>query len=299
LLPTSRIQACPGSGFTNQYYSWHKDLAFLLKSTILSRGRRFSSMRPIRCLLLLLVFLAPVLRADLGLTYTVTGHGGLSDPVPGVSDHPFWWIDTEGDASVTGMDDVYFTGSDPSFPWPPISQFSGSSLLSSSFAVSNGESLDLSLTLAGSSGASYFHDLGFVVLLNDRLLPVALLYMGVPDGDPFLGEGEYGRLSQSSPGVDLNYSVSGPLNATIGGTYYSDPVLGCIWGRCTVDISSSITLRAGTYELLFSVGNERYSNISGATLIANSVNVAEPETLILLILMLAGLYIPARRALDR
>src|SRR5690242_9820320 len=128
---------------------------------------------------ILFLGLLPAAVADnLDLTYSVTGDGGISQPLAPISSNPFWWIDTKGTDSL-GLANYGFnplldnTTIDPG-------EWHGSTLLSSPFDLQDGEALTVMADVFSNTGykgsLAVFNQAGFALLLQNSNVMSALLF---------------------------------------------------------------------------------------------------------------------------
>jgi len=250
----------------------------------------------------LVLGLPAMARADsLGLTYIVTGTGGLSQATPGLSNAPFWSIDTSAPGGqVTGSVLVpygfdAFTSALPIgsgvFPAFETNGVLGSFLLSSSFMLNADESASVSFSALTNSAQPYF-DLAFGALLRNGSV-AAILGVVRPDGFNVWSDmpgPSSSRYPLPSPGVSSTIATSGPRNLVLDGVQYGQPSKpGDCFDRCITEVTSTLTPGAGSYQLLFGVFGAPHA------LAVTSVSVPEPGTLGLIGVGLLALGFSRRR----
>jgi hypothetical protein len=206
-----------------------------------------------------------VAEADLDLNYTVYGNGGLSQPIAGLSDAPFWWVDTTGNVTAPDIATQYgyqVAESHPSALYPGI----GSLLLSSAFELNVSDTLSVTVDRITNEYTPGY-DSTFAVLL------------------------ENGQLR------DILYEQTDTLNEVgdtiiLGGIQYGPchPVIdGCIATGSSGWQTFSVTPGAGTYQLLFGALDTNTCCVTTALAIG-PVRVPEPRQEELLALSLAILF---------
>jgi hypothetical protein len=257
------------------------DLRSRRARTLKARGARIL----VTCLLALglsnLAFGAP-------LTFSVTGTGSFSQPVSGLTDSPFWWIDTTGGVSGAPVNQCGFD----IFVGPGVTGISpfmtGSFLTSTPFTLVDGETLTVAMTLL-SLFPENFDALGFGLLLENSTVQ-AVLANSRPDGITHFGDLPHPQeVDFTPPGPGVTYSgqsksISSPF--TLGAFEYGQQflpdgtpsVFSCHSHICETDIVSSVTPGAGTYQLLFG----SYGQTSALAVTAVTTSVPEPGTLSLL-----------------
>jgi hypothetical protein len=216
----------------------------------------------------MLVFIgsfSSVARADdLTLSYTFTGHGGVSQPIAGFSSAPFLFVDNTGGVSNSvlfayGIPDVFggFT--------------TGSVILSSPFELSADESINVTTSFLSLDGPHY--DWGAVYLLSNDLLAATLYTVSA------------GGSNQDFQGneVTLGGIAYGPYRTVSGAGGLCTQLIPdvCALGGSTPWVTSSDTPGAGEYQLLF----VSYNTIDVAlpsALAIQSVTTPEPATVVLL-----------------
>jgi|RhiMethySRZTD1v2_1073278.scaffolds.fasta_scaffold76711_2 hypothetical protein len=202
--------------------------------------------------------------APLLLTYTVIGTGGLSPALPGLSNSPFWWIDTTGGTPAGEVIARGFT------PFPAFVKVvdtlgaggGGSLLLSSPFQVQAGHRLDLEFQLLkifySYSNNDMTAPLGFALLLPSSGPPVVLGNITAEDKNYFNNSSFLGSVTvpetpfaPPTTGVSVTTVSGAGLDVTLNGAHYAaDPNVAGFCG-CYLRVTSSFTPQAGTYQLLF------------------------------------------------
>lgn len=231
----------------------------------------------------LLLGIASAAPADtLQLDYTVMGTGGLSGPIAGISNSSFWWTDTSGTISGSVLANYGFAPITSILtPSVDVSSYQGSLLLSSSFTLTAGQTLNVTTT-AMTNQSSPFYELDFAVLLQNSQA-VAVLSNISPNG---LGEvGDFGQIENKtlpSAGVstvltrsaDQVDAVGTPF--TLGASTYNGPLTNSSQANMSAQIMSSYTPGAGTYQLLFGAFDAPAFTRESA-LAVQSVSVSMPE----------------------
>jgi hypothetical protein len=196
------------------------------------------------------------------MDYTVTGYGGLSPKVCGVSHHPFWWAAANTPGANLSGSVLRGYGFDPlagavrgviPAPYLTINLYTtGSLLLSTPFTVSGTQKLTVAF---GSLAVQKFawDNFQFATLVQNSQV-VAILGLSCPMSltgtaeQPFLGT----NFTPLTAGVQ---STAASLLAAYHGSFQ----LGCIQydqcsgdkaGPCQDDVVSTYTPAAGTYQLL-------------------------------------------------
>jgi hypothetical protein len=227
------------------------------------------------------------------------GTGGLSQPVAGFSEDPFLWINDNGNEgpalSQYGLDAI------PS----PVDYFSlysglasggspGSLMVSSAFQLDAEQSLAVDFSVLTPFWGQWYA-VGFSALLENGSV-VALLGNSRPDGVQNLGDFGDFPFPAPSPGVTSTMTASGlsstGLDFMLGSTEYPNPDNShCGGQRCGVDIASSYTPGAGTYQLLFGVftTGDVSPGLEDAVAVTSVDVVPEPATLALLVVGLIAL----------
>lgn len=217
------------------------------------------------------------------LTYTATGTGGLSQPVAGISNSSFWWANNSGTIPGSVLSSYGFSLlTDPS----RNDQFSGSLLLSSSFTLNDGDTLNVAATALQADFFAWPSDT-FGVLLQGSQVD-AVLFNVRPDGIPCV-DGAYGcgptpGNTAPSPGVTTSTTRSSLTNiAVVGGVDYGAVTDASRCGyNCQLNIASSYAPGAGTYQLLF--GSVYWSGAYGwgdyhpTAVVVENVSVPEPSS---------------------
>ena len=148
------------------------------------------------------------------------------------------------------------------------------------------------------SGYDLTSPLGFALLLQDGAAPVILANVNAegryslsgyapigPNGpDP-----ELAQFVPTSQGVTMTTTLGTGLDVTLNGAHYAQvPGVGGFCG-CFLDVTSTYTPGAGTYQLLFgnydfhSGGSDEYPNLlTGALAVTNVSKTPEPATLALM-----------------
>lgn len=232
---------------------------------------------------------AGVAAAD-SIGFTVTGSGGLSPAVAGVSANSFWWAGTGPQGTVpgsvlTGYGFDPLSGSFQGVTPPPYSHndlYTGSLLLSTPFTVNGTQGVTVNFGELSAQQFAY-GNFEFAVLLQNSqtaailgiVSPVATL-VGTED------QNSLGTLfTPLSPGVHLtvNYANAAyPESFQLGGTQFAcTGTAGDFQGPCQGDFTSAYTPARGTYQLLFGAYGQYPRN--GPTAVAvKSVSVPEGDT---------------------
>ncbi len=220
-------------------------------------------------------------------SFTVSGTGGASAPVSGLSDQPFMWADYTG--GVSGASTLAAYGFNPTPGFPSLLDASvGSFLLSSTFDMNDGDVLTVDMSIfTANADKDHF---GFALLIEDSTLRAVLANIRA-DGETTpidMPHPEDWNFVPPSPGVATSVQTLGigemPV-FTLGGAEYgtrNDPSY-CGGGSlpgCQTNVNSSFAPGAGTYQLLFGVlswgGGTDATKPTG---IAVSASVEEPARL--------------------
>ena len=112
----------------------------------------------------------------LGLPASVSGYGGLSQPIAGFSTEPFAWIDWIGDVPGSVLMSQGFNPvlPGPGFAYKPsVSEAGGSLLLSSPFNINAGSTLTVTTSVFTAIRPN-LDNIGFALLLQDSSLKTIL-----------------------------------------------------------------------------------------------------------------------------
>jgi hypothetical protein len=190
---------------------------------------------------------------DLG--FTLQGRGGQA----------FSWIDTAGGTQWSALAAYNFPLMPPG-PWTGLT--SGSSLLSTPFAIAAGQKLTVISILATAHYDPYY-DVGFALLVQSSHLKEVLFALR-PDGVDQNGGGPGPNVfyAKPSPGVTVTPKVQGPAMVMLDGITYGPPVNSGS-GQVSTIVQTVSAPAAGTYQLLFGVFNTN-----------DSVDITRPSALI-------------------
>jgi hypothetical protein len=190
------------------------------------------------------------------ITFTVTGHGGLSNPVADFQDEAFWWADASARVSTATYASTGFSiAPQPAGSTRTLNEGEGSLLLSSAFTVQDGEELSFSMDVfAGLLFVFEVDTVGFAVLLEDSQLH-SILAVVRPDGQR---TGTIDGLNTThhdfappTPGVVTTMTTDfSPATFTLGGQTYNTVLEGQDQTCCITTVHSTLTPGAGTYQLL-------------------------------------------------
>jgi hypothetical protein len=239
------------------------------------------------------------------ITFTVTGRGGLSNPVENLHDDMFWWAEAGGRVSSDSYASTGFTiAPDAVAAGYTPNKGLGSLLLSSEFRIEEGEELTFGMDVfAGMPSVFAVDSVGFAVLLEDGLLHSVLTAVQPydartrgSDGLGYFGDKDFAR---PSPGVVTTLTPTlGPPPFTLAGHDYNTIRDGTQSNTCCLtEVRSTVTPGAGTYQLL--VGAFVFQNrIDHMGVAVTNVTVPEPALLVLFGLGL-GVFVLSRRQVAR
>ncbi len=246
-----------------------------------------------KSLLFLSIFLCvfvSVASAD-NLSYTVTGSGGLSPAVPGVSQNSFWWAASNTPYSTVpgsvltsyGFDPL--SGTSPSgftpAPYAENGLYTGSLLLSTPFTVDGAQGLTLTWGEVTAEGFDYGNFEFAVLLQNSQTVAILGLVAPVVPGSTS-DEMEPGTiLTPVSSGVQVTtnyYNAGYPGTFQLGSTEFEESTTqSCDESPCQGLFTSSYTPAAGSYQLLF--GSFSNGNNFPAAVTVESASVPEGSSL--------------------
>jgi len=259
-------------------------------------------------LLATIVLLAGFASADsLSLSYTVSGTGGVSQPVSGFSNTSFWWADTSGGVSGSVLTALGFDLVPPGPGGTPYYFNSGStgSLLFSSVLTMSGESLTVDFAGMTVAGLPPLNQADFALLVQNSQV-VAILADVAPNGVNHIYD--FGPMPGTlypnpSPGVTTTAS-STPLSTDIplGDTDYGNSSSSggyCKVGiqNCMIQVSSTYTPAPGQYQLVFGAYDLVGNNLPSAVAV-ESVTVPEGGSsleMILVAMAMCSMAIVIRR----
>lgn len=231
----------------------------------------------------LLPLLALPVHADiLDHSRTVVGNGGLSEPISGFSDSPFWYINS-GPGGVEWCTAWAALGDtrpcEPSLGYMDDTPTSGSMLLSSTITVPDGGTLSTTVSFL-SNETLPIYDIAGVYLVRDELgIPiVTALYSQGVGGAVFLG-------NEVTLG-DVHY---GPIRAEYGPEYcpallyYPGPYPpgvdpSCMLGGSTAWQTISYSPDEGQYRLLYYAYNKEDFSVETGLAVRSVEVSAVPES---------------------
>ena len=225
------------------------------------------------------------------LSVTVDGTGGLSAPIDGISASPFWWITTNGGVPGSVLADFGFDPLMEPGALLSVSDWSGSLLVTSPFDVENGSTLSADFKLFQSDFADV--DVGFSLLLKDSIVQ-SILWVSRPDGR--LNIGDFGPIPGTvfvtpGPSVAETTHVGGFVNATLGNIDFGPPQapfpIDCR-DPCSIQVHTSVAV-SGTYQLAFGAFSAFPLETEGSGLALQSISVPEPDSRIILLMVLSCL----------
>jgi hypothetical protein len=212
------------------------------------------------------------------ISYTVSGHGGLSQPILAFRNSSFWWADSVVEGTVVP----------PDFPATlgfhvrqggggPKPNTKGSVLLSSSFSLAATEVLAVQLSVF-TGHANPFSDVGFALLLKHSMLNAILANLR-PDNIRHFDDLPHPPSEDFTPPSAnvLQCALPHPISNSfeLAGSTYGPPLNpgGC-HGNCATDVTASVCPGAGTYQLLFGVfgGGSLAQGISPTAIAVKSVS---------------------------
>jgi hypothetical protein len=223
----------------------------------------------LRVLLVLTSLSLPAWATGEPITFTVTGHGGLSDPVENLHDGVFWWADTTGTVSSLAYETTGFSiAPDAVAAGYTPNEGIGSLLLSSAFTLQEDEELSFAMDVFAGRPMEFAVDtVGFALLLEDSRVH-SVLAVVQPSGRTFGSADGLGvphrDFAAPSPGVDTSMTTIPypPPSFTFNGDAYNTILEGSQSNTCCLtEVSSRVTPGTGTYQLL--VGAFVYNNLQG------------------------------------
>jgi hypothetical protein len=248
----------------------------------------------------------------LSLNYTVFGTGGTSAPVAGVSAEKFWWIDTTGTAPPSTVESYGFR---PFEAFAEVAYPGGGSLLvSSAFTLTAAETLVIDYRmLSGNTPDLYnFYDgtapVGFALLLKSGVSTAVLANL-TAEGENYFNNVPRPDISPSastftptSAGVSSTMTIGSGLDVTLDGIRYANPAHVAGPCGCYMDVTSTYTPGAGTYQILFGVNpfyntypSQSFNNMDAALAVIGVQATPEPATIALVGLGLSMALARSRR----
>jgi hypothetical protein len=210
-----------------------------------------------------LLCVLPADAASIDLAFTVDGVGGLSAPTTDISASTFNWIDTTGTSGSTAL---------TAFGFNPFAAFDyvvdtvnhaggGSVMVSDAFTLGADETLSIAFRLLSLTDIWFdtTAPTGMALLISDTA-PLIVLANINADGTQFLKNQGYPGVTPAdssftpvSPSVTTTTVYGQGIDASLGAFRYADP--DNITGRCGcfLDVASSVTPGAGTYQLVFAL----------------------------------------------